>query len=100
MNEVKFVNGLFVNRKEQAPDFVISNLSFNEKFIDWLKDNLNAKGWCNIDLLKSKEGKLYAKKNEWKPEGEMLRNDTQKEVLEVPNNYPNGSEIKVEDIPF
>ena len=32
--------------------------------------------------------------------GETLRNDTQKQVLEVPNNYPNDSEIKVEDIPF
>ena len=60
--ENTFVNGLFVSRRENAPDFVISSLSFNDKFIDYLKSNFNAKGYTNIDILKSKEGKLYALK--------------------------------------
>ena len=67
MADVKFVDGLFVSKKEGSPDFVIANLSFNEKFIEYLKGNLNAKGYCNIDLQLSKEGKMYAKLNEWKP---------------------------------
>ena len=73
--ETKFVDGLFVNRREQAPDFVIANLSFNEKFIDYLKDNMNAKGYCNVDVLKSKEGKLYAKLNDFKPKETQESNE-------------------------
>ena len=68
MNEQKFVNGLFVNRRENAPDFVKANLAFNEKFIAYLQENFNAKGYVNVDVLESKEGKLYAKLNDWKPQ--------------------------------
>lgn len=71
--EQKFVDGLFVNRREQAPDFVIANLSFNEKFINYLKSNMNAKGYVNVDVLKSKEGKLYAKLNDFKPDNTELK---------------------------
>ena len=64
----KFVDGLYVKRHENAPDFVKVNLSFNSKFIDYLKANANEKGYVNIDILESKAGKLYAKLNEWKKE--------------------------------
>ena len=71
--ENKFVDGLFVSRRENAPDFVVASLSFNQKFIDYLKANMNAKGYINIDLLNSKEGKLYAKLNDWKPEERLTK---------------------------
>jgi len=63
-NQNKFVDGLFVKLRETAPDFVKAELSFNQKFITWLQNNLNAKGWANVDILLSKEGKLYAKHND------------------------------------
>ena len=95
--ENNFVDGLFIKRNEKAPEFVITNLSFNEKFIEWLKNNLNAKGWANVDILRSKEGKLYAKKNEYKPE---LRNDPKKEVVEVPEDWGDRDDIQPSQIPF
>lgn len=90
-----FVNGLFVSRRENAPDFVLSSLSFNEKFIDYLKSNFNQKGYVNIDILKSKEGKLYAKLNDWKPSEKFVKNEDGKlDVEEVED------EININNIPF
>ena len=86
--ENTFVNGLFVSRRENAPDFVISSLSFNDKFIDYLKSNFNAKGYTNIDILKSKEGKLYAKLNDWKPSEKFVKNkDGKLDVEEVEEEF-------------
>lgn len=87
--ETKFVDGLFVKRNEKAPEFVIANLSFNEKFLDWLKGNMNAKGYCNVDVVRSQKGTLYAKLNDWKPED--VRTLQQEEVED---------EINVDKIPF
>jgi len=84
MSEKKFVTGCFVSRRDSAPDFVKANLSFNEKFIEYLKENFNSKGYVNIDLKESKEGKLYLDLNDWQPTG-----DQEKLVKE-------GIEIKVE----
>lgn len=93
--ENKFVDGLFVNRRENAPDFVISNLSFNEKFIDYLKSNFNAKGYVNVDVLKGKEGKLYAKLNDWKPSEKFVKNEDGKlDVEEVEDD------LNIQEIPF
>lgn len=67
--EKEFVNGLFVNRREKAPDFIKASLSFQvDKFLEYLKSKANAKGYVNIDILESREGVLYAKLNDWKPE--------------------------------
>lgn len=97
-----FVDGLFVNRRENAPDFVIASLSFNQKFIDYLKANSNMKGYCNVDVLKSKDGKLYAKLNDWKPEEKFVR--TPEGKLNVEERLDEIKEeqdsIKVENIPF
>ena len=90
MSEKKFVDGLFTSRRENAPEFVIANLSINtEKFIAWLIENTSAKGFCNIDLKVGKSGKMYAELNEWKPQGEQ----------EIPGQ-PEQEELNVGNIPF
>ena len=92
--ENKFVDGLFVKRSEKAPDFLITSLSFNDKFLKYLENNFNAKGWCNVDIMKSKTGTLYAKLNDWKPEERFVKNeDGSLGTEEV-------EDIKVENIPF
>jgi hypothetical protein len=71
-----FVDGLFIDRKETAPDFVICKASFKVgPFCEWLKANANEKGYVNIDVLKAQSGKLYAKKNEFKPTPQVEKND-------------------------
>jgi len=70
--ENKFVNGLFINNpSENAKDFVIAKVSVSaDTFIPFLKDNTDGKGYMKFDILKSKEGKLYAKLDNWKPKTE------------------------------
>lgn len=66
-NEKKFIDGLWVDApREGAPEFVKGRISINAKFIDWYNANKNDKGYVNIDVLESQEGKWYAKHNEWK----------------------------------
>jgi hypothetical protein len=74
---MEFVKGLYAKRNEKAPDFVKVNLSFKSSdFIEWIKNNTNAKGYCNIDILESKEGKIYPKLNDWKPTAEGTQTET------------------------
>lgn len=66
MSEVKFIDGLIV--KEGKPDFVKAKLSFKiEEFAKFVKEN-QKDGWLNIDILESKNGKLYGKLNDFVPE--------------------------------
>jgi hypothetical protein len=66
----KRLNGLIVkNPKDGAPDFVIGAASFKvEEFIQSLRDN-DKNGWVNINLKRSREGKLYAELDTWEPQG-------------------------------
>ena len=89
MAEKKFVDGLFVSRRDNAPEFVVASLSFNtEKIIEWLKQNTNAKGFCNVDIQKSASGSLYATLNDWQPSNQSNSQESRQE------------EIQVENIPF
>ena len=84
--ENKFIDGLFFNKPhENAPNFVKGNIKIQaDRFIEYVKNNADAKGYVTIDLLESKEGKYYAKKNDWKPEQQ--------------NNTPNINEPKPEPV--
>ena len=74
MSEVKFIDGLIV--KEGKPDFVKAKLSFKiEEFAKFVKENAKD-GWLNIDILESKNGKLYGKLNEFKPEKKGEEDDS------------------------
>ena len=113
-NQNKFVDGLFVKKRETAPDFVKAELSFNQKFITWLQNNFNAKGWANVDILLSKEGKLYAKHNDYVSvdtnanssatsyakfdnNGQIVNENSNVEKLK--NNF-GGESIDISKIPF
>jgi len=73
MSEVKFIDGLIV--KEGKPDFVKAKLSFKiEEFAKFVKENAKD-GWLNIDILESKNGKLYGKLNDFQPNKENYRGD-------------------------
>lgn len=103
--EIKFVDGLFVNRRENAPDFVRASLSFQaDKFIEWLKNNVNAKGYCNIDILMGNKG-LYAKHNDWQPSKDESFVKTPEGKIKVVEHLSDeelfeAEEIEVDQIPF
>jgi len=88
----EFVDGLFVNRREKAPEFVKASLSFKvEKFIAYLKSKANAAGYVNIDVLVSRDGKFYAKLNDYQPK---------QETIELPESEDESEVITPEEIPF
>jgi hypothetical protein len=45
--------------KENKFGEVETQIGFTQEHIDALQQNLNAKGWVNVTLRKSKEGKPY-----------------------------------------
>lgn len=68
MENNDFINGLFFNKPhDNAPNFVKGSLGINvDQFVNWLSEN-QIDGKVRIDLLESKGGKFYAKKNDWQP---------------------------------
>lgn len=67
MPEAKFVDGFFVKEPhENAPDFVKCKISMKrQEVISWL--NAQDEDWINLDVKKSRDGKLYAQVDNWKP---------------------------------
>lgn len=96
--EEKFIKGLFAGRREQAPEFVKANLSIKtDEFIEWLKGHTNSKGYCQIDILESKTGSLYAKHNDWQPTGDSEQ-FVKKEDGKI--GVEDREDINVSEIPF
>jgi len=63
-NETIFPDGfIFKKPREGAPQFVKGSMSVKvDEFIQFLRKHSN-NGWVNMDLLVSKNGKLYTKLN-------------------------------------
>jgi hypothetical protein len=98
--EIKFIKGLFVNKpSDKVPEFVKAKVSISaDSFIPFLKDNVNGKGYINFDILESKDGKYYAKLDNYNTETKTEENEIVEEVEIIEEN--NEDEIKIEDIPF
>lgn len=60
-----FVDGLRFDRpNEKAPEWVKGKLSiFADKLIPFIEKYRNERGYLNLDLKESKEGKLYLELN-------------------------------------
>ena len=61
-----FIEATFGLRKDQFTEFMRNAL--NQP--DLWKENEDGSEWLNIDILRSKEGKLYAKINKFVPKKE------------------------------
>ena len=89
-NEKIFTDGMIVKRNDNAPEFVISNISIKvEEFTKFLGKH-NKNGWVNIDVLKSKNGKYYGQINNWQP--------NQNDVVTNTNTASNDNQS--DDLPF
>lgn len=109
-NKKQFVKGLFVNRNDKAPDYVVCNLGVKiDEFILWLRNNQGGE-FLNIDIKLSKEGKYYAELNTYnkadalakKQQDEVEENQSQLNNLDLNDEnqdveYPDD-EIKADDI--
>ena len=66
MNDKQFVNGMIVKRNDQAPDYVLANLSIKRGELVAFLDQQPG-DWVNVALKRAKSGKCYAELDTWKP---------------------------------
>jgi len=60
-----FADGFSWKKRDDAPDFVIGNLSCKvEDAVKFLTDN-SKNGWVNMNVLKSKKGGAYIELDTW-----------------------------------
>jgi hypothetical protein len=67
-----FADGFIIKRRENAPEWVIGNLSIKvDEAIAFLKNN-EKKGWVNLNIKKGRSGNPYIELDtfEAKPKGE------------------------------
>ena len=77
MSDIEFVDGLMVKQPhEKAPDFVKMSISIKRKELgNWLRGKDDE--WINIQVKESKNGKLYAAVDNWKPEQQQSQQSQQ-----------------------
>ena len=96
----KFIPGLYFNLpREGAPDFVLGGIKIDlPRFVDWAKGEI-AKGEteARADLKRSKDGKGYAERNTWKPNGAKGGEPIPPPLLNAP---PPNHPFPGDDIPF
>ena len=113
MSEEKvFADGFIAKRRENAPDFVLCNLSVKvEEAIAFLQKH-QSDGWVNLDVKVSKGDKPYVELDTWRPtQGtaaktgiENAKAAAQQQGAEVDyqsgKSEPAGGSFEVDDIPF
>lgn len=64
-----FAKGIYFERpREGSPEFVKGRINIKvPDLIPFINEHQNNAGYVNLDLKKSKEGKLYLELNTWKP---------------------------------
>jgi hypothetical protein len=67
MADITFVNGLIPKRNDNAPDYAICKVSVKKsEFIPFL--NTLEGDWANMEIMRSKAGKLYVKMDTFEPD--------------------------------
>jgi hypothetical protein len=66
MTDKQFVNGMIVKRGDNAPDYVLANLSIKRGELVAFLDQQPG-DWVNVSLKRAKSGKCYAELDTWKP---------------------------------
>ena len=68
MAEKEFVNGMIVKEpRNGAPEWLKLNISIKRMdLLKWLGERQDE--WVNLDVKMSKNGKMYAEVNNWKPD--------------------------------
>ena len=64
--EKVFAEGFIFKKREGSPEWVVGSMSIKvDEAIEFLKKH-ELKGWVNLDVNKSKGGKLYVQLNDYK----------------------------------
>ena len=66
MSDKVFVTGMVVKRSDNAPEYVLANLSIRiDDLVQFLRQQEGE--WVNVVLKRAKSGKYYAEVDTWKP---------------------------------
>jgi len=77
-----FADGFLFKRRENAPDFVIGNISVKvDEAITFLKSN-QKNGWVNLNVLNSQAGKPYIELDQFVPKKKETQQAKKEEVKE------------------
>jgi hypothetical protein len=84
-----FADGFIFKRRENAPDFVIGNISVKvDDAIGFLTAN-QKNGWVNLNVLNSKGGKPYIELDQFVPKSKGNESPApKKEVVEEEDGLP------------
>ena len=64
-----FADGFYWDRHENAPDFVVGKMSVKvAQAVPFLQEHANDGGYVNLQVKRSKGGKLYVELDTWQPE--------------------------------
>ena len=98
-DEKIFAAGLIVKRHERAPEFVLCNLSVKVDEFAAFAQQHQSNGWLNIQCKVSKNGKMYAELDTWKPtDGDAAKTGVAqaRQAAAPAQDYPEFND----DIPF
>lgn len=101
---VTFIDGMRIEKpNEKAPEWVKLKISFKvDDFIKFAKAHQD-RGWLNVDLRKSKQGKLYLALNDFKPQSNNRDEEEFERAMERDLNTevkPEGEAINPDNLPY
>ncbi len=77
-----FADGFLFKRRENAPDFVIGNISVKvDEAVTFLKTN-QKNGWVNLNVLNSQAGKPYIELDQFVPKKKETEQAEKEDVKE------------------
>jgi hypothetical protein len=113
MAENIFIDGMIAKRPHtNAPQFVKGNLSIKvDEFYEFCRKN-SKKGWLNITIKESREGRYYAVLDTYETPADKVYEKTKDYIEEVLQTEPaqeepkktsvgyNGEQYDLSDVPF
>ncbi len=74
MSDKIFAEGIYFDRRETAPDFVVGRLGIDrDRLVKWLeKQQVSDRGYLNLNIAQSRNGKYYVELDTWQPSGDRV----------------------------
>ena len=97
MTDKIFADGFIAKRHENAPDFVLTGLSVKVSEAKAFLDQHANKGWVNLQVKRSKGGKLYVELDTFEPNRQDTHDTGMAQARQAAEPAPENFE---DDIPF
>lgn len=76
-SETIFADGFIFKKKDNAPDFVVGQLSIAVEDAIQFMGQHEKNGWVNLDIKQSRAGKYYIELNQFVPKNQQAEKSTQ-----------------------